>query len=131
MCVSVRVLQYIDEAESNGCKILLDGRKWAATHPMGNWVGPTLILQNSHEDPAMKDEIFGPVLSVLRVSSWQEAIDVENSNMYGNAACIYTERAASAQWFTKRFRAAMLGINIGIPVPRGSYFAVILDNCHF
>eukprot|EP01036_Dinobryon_divergens_P032058 gene32058-41575_t len=113
-----RVLQYIDEAESSGCKILLDGRKWAVSHPVGNWVGPTIILQNSREDPAMIDEIFGPVLSVLRVSSWQEAIDVENSNVYGNAACIYTERAASAQWFTKRFRAAMLGINIGIPVPR-------------
>ena len=80
-----RVLQYIDEAESSGCKILLDGRKWAVSHPVGNWVGPTIILQSSREDPAMKDEIFGPVLSVLRVSTWQEAIDVESSNVYGNA----------------------------------------------
>ena len=51
--------------------------------------------------------------------SWEEAIEVENNNPYGNAACIYTEKGANAEWFTKRFRAAMLGVNIGIPVPRG------------
>lgn len=113
-----RVLKYISEAEASGCKILLDGRAWATTHPSGNWVGPTIILQNSKDDPAIKDEIFGPVLSVLRVSSWEEAIEMENGNPYGNAACIYTEKGANAEWFTKRFRAAMLGVNIGIPVPR-------------
>lgn len=52
------------------------------------------------------------------MDSWDEAIAIENSNPYGNAACIYTERGAVAEWFTSRFRAAMLGVNIGIPVPR-------------
>ena len=66
----------------------------------------------------MQEEIFGPVLSVIRVKSWQDAIAIENSNPYGNAACIYTERGAVAEWFTSRFRAGMLGVNIGIPVPR-------------
>lgn len=78
-----------------------------------------MLLHRNRSDPAMTDEIFGPVLSVLRVSSWEEAVEVENANPYGNAACVYTEKAAYAQWFTKRFRAAMLGVNIGIPVPRG------------
>jgi len=113
-----RVLQYIDEAQSSGVQVLLDGRSWARDRPQGNWVGPTVLLHRSHSDPAMTDEIFGPVLSVLRVSSWEEAVAVENANPYGNAACVYTEKASYAQWFTKRFRAAMLGVNIGIPVPR-------------
>lgn len=66
----------------------------------------------------MQDEIFGPVLSVYRVSTREEAIAIENANPYGNAACIYTEKGANAEWFIKRFRAGMLGVNIGIPVPR-------------
>ena len=66
----------------------------------------------------MKDEIFGPVLSILKVKTYDEAIAIENSNPYGNAACVYTEKGANADYFTKRFRAAMLGVNIGIPVPR-------------
>jgi acyl-CoA reductase-like NAD-dependent aldehyde dehydrogenase len=113
-----RVLKYIDEAEANGAQILLDGRSWASSHPDGFWVGPTIILHNSATDPAMQDEIFGPVLSILKVDSWDAAIAVENNNPYGNAACIYTEKGANAEWFIKRFRAAMLGVNIGIPVPR-------------
>lgn len=54
----------------------------------------------------------------MQVSSWEEAIRIENANPYGNAACIYTERGADAEWFLKRFRASMLGVNVGIPVPR-------------
>jgi acyl-CoA reductase-like NAD-dependent aldehyde dehydrogenase len=55
---------------------------------------------------------------VINVESWQEAIEIENANPHGNAACIYTERGAHAEWFTQRFRTAMIGVNIGIPVPR-------------
>lgn len=112
-----RVLHYIADSEANGAKILLDGRSWA-TREKGFWVGPTVILHTNGEDKALKDEIFGPVLSVYRVSTREEAIAIENANPYGNAGCIYTERGCNAEWFTKRFRAAMLGVNIGIPVPR-------------
>ena len=66
----------------------------------------------------MNEEVFGPVLSVFNVASWQEAIDIENSNPFGNAAAIYTTNGGHAEWFTRRFRASMLGVNIGIPVPR-------------
>lgn len=112
-----RVLHYIADSEANGAKILLDGRSWA-NREKGFWIGPTVILHNNRDDKALKDEIFGPVLSIYRVSTREEAIAIENSNPYGNAGCIYTERGCNAEWFTKRFRAAMLGVNIGIPVPR-------------
>ncbi len=59
------LLRYIDASVSDGCRLLLDGRSWAA-NSRGFWVGPTIILQNSAEDIAMKEEIFGPVLSVLQ-----------------------------------------------------------------
>jgi malonate-semialdehyde dehydrogenase (acetylating)/methylmalonate-semialdehyde dehydrogenase len=116
-----RVLDYINEAEANGAKILLDGRSWATERAAGYWVGPTIILHSNVNDRAMKEEIFGPVLSVYCANSWDEAIAIENGNPYGNAACVYTEKGANAEWFTKRFRAAMLGVNVGIPVPRGEY----------
>lgn len=112
-----RVLKYINEAEASGVKILCDGRKWAEDKS-GFWVGPTIMLHTNPNDAALQDEIFGPVLSVIQVDTWEEAIKIENANPYGNAACIYTERGAHAEWFIKRFRAGMLGVNIGIPVPR-------------
>jgi len=116
-----RVHKYIDEGTTKyTAKLLLDGRSKTppASKTGGNWVGPTILLHTDHNDPSMTDEIFGPVLSIIRVSSWAEAIAIENGNPYGNAACIYTENGGSAQWFTGKFRAAMLGVNIGIPVPR-------------
>ena len=115
---SDRVMKYVSAAVADKtCQVLLDGRAWAEKKE-GSWFGPTIILHASAKDSALKEEIFGPVLSIIRVKTWDEAIAIENANPYGNAACIYTERGANAQWFTKRFRAAMLGVNIGIPVPR-------------
>ena len=122
VAVQCRVIAYITEAEEKGAKILLDGRSWAKTHPQGYWIGPTVILHSDKADRALHDEIFGPVLSVYHASSWDEAIAIENGNPYGNAACVYTEKGANAEWFIRRFRAAMLGVNIGIPVPRGRLF---------
>lgn len=113
-----RVLGYINDAETSGARILLDGRSWATSQPKGFWVGPTIILHTNRSDPALSEEIFGPVLSIYCVNTWEEAVEIENSNPYGNAACVYTESGANAEWFVKRFRAAMLGVNIGIPVPR-------------
>lgn len=94
----------------------MDGTCWKETR--GNWVGPTILKHSSADDAAMKDEIFGPVLSIYHVSNWAEAIKIENSNPFGNAACIYTTNGGYADWFTSRFRASMLGVNVGIPVPR-------------
>mmetsp|Transcript_1498 Transcript_1498/g.1627 ORF Transcript_1498/g.1627 Transcript_1498/m.1627 type:complete len:522 (-) Transcript_1498:184-1749(-) len=114
-----KIVKYVTEAEAGGAEILLDGRKWSSVNGgQGNWVGPTIISHSSSDDAAIKEEIFGPVLSIFRVANWAEAIQIENKNPFGNAACIYTSNGGHADWFTRRFRAAMLGVNVGIPVPR-------------
>lgn len=113
-----RILRYINEAEAGGAKVLLDGRGWAAAQAKGTWVGPTVLFHSNLKDAALQDEIFGPVLSVIQVATWDEALAVENGCPYGNAACIYTTVGAHAEWFTPRFRAGMIGVNIGVPVPR-------------
>jgi malonate-semialdehyde dehydrogenase (acetylating)/methylmalonate-semialdehyde dehydrogenase len=116
-----KIMRYINDAATyDGANILLDGRKWesAPRENGGYWIGPTIIHHKSSSDAAMKEEIFGPVLSVYHVSTWAEAIEIENSNPFGNAACIYTTNGSNADWFTRRFRASMLGVNVGIPVPR-------------
>lgn len=113
-----RIVGYINAAEKAGATILVDGRDATAEKTEGNWVRPTIILHNSTEEPGFKDEIFGPVLSVLQVKNFDEAIRIENANEYGNAASIYTSVGAHAEWFSSRFRAGMIGVNIGVPVPR-------------
>jgi len=115
-----KILSYIERSEKEGATILLDGRSWMSemANTKGNWIGPTVILHGNKADGAMNEEVFGPVLSVHHVSTWQEAIAIENANPFGNAAAIYTTNGGHAEWFLTRVRAAMLGVNIGIPVPR-------------
>jgi acyl-CoA reductase-like NAD-dependent aldehyde dehydrogenase len=110
-----KIISYIEDAENSGAKLLLDGRDWKEKHGSdgGNWIGPTIILHQSPNDKTMKEEVFGPVLSVHQVASWEEAIEIENENPFGNAASVYTTNGGSADWFTSRFRASMLGVNIG------------------
>ena len=112
-----RILGYINGAVERGAKCLVDGRSWAKDTP-GHWVGPTVLFFDSVDDPCLREEIFGPVLSVVRVDTWQKAVDIENSSPFGNAASIYTSVGAHAEWFTPRFAAGMIGVNIGVPVPR-------------
>ncbi len=98
--------------------MLLDGRDWSRPSE-GYWVGPTILLvKDLPGDPTMHEEIFGPVLSIYVCQDAQQAIDIENANPYGNAACIYTNSGGVGEWFTRRFRAGMLGVNVGVPVPR-------------
>lgn len=121
-----RIMGYIDQAEKSGAKILLDGRTWchqrnpnvADVLKQGFWVGPTVILHTNRADPALHDEIFGPVISILVAETKEECIEIQNASPYGNAACIYTQSGAVADWFTKRFHSGMMGVNIGVPVPR-------------
>merc|ERR1711971_1289760 len=114
-----RVTRYITESTKYGADILLDGRDWQSNPALKgkNWVGPTVLLHKSAHDPAMREEIFGPVLSVLEVDTLAEAIAIENSNPYGNAAAIYTTSGQRALE-TEKLSAGMIGINIGVPVPR-------------
>ncbi|OQS01257.1 methylmalonate semialdehyde dehydrogenase acylating [Achlya hypogyna] len=114
-----RIIKYIDDAEAGGATVLVDGRPWAtATKGQGYWVGPTVLLHTNPADAAMHEEIFGPVLSVYKVQSGEEALAIENASPFGNAACVYTSHGGHAEYFTRRFHAAMIGVNIGVPVPR-------------
>lgn len=115
-----RIKSYIDDAEKDGHKVLLDGREWMARYAKtgGNWLGPTVILFDDVNHKGVQDEIFGPVISVVVCKSKEEAVQIENANPYGNAACIYTSTGENALWFQKRFSAGMIGVNVGVPVPR-------------
>lgn len=113
-----KITRIIDSAEEAGAKVLLDGRSWATN--AGHWVGPTILempaSMEKHE--AMVTEIFGPVLAVHAVASCEAALKIENGDAHGNAAAVYTRSGATADFFAKRFNAAMIGVNIGVPVPR-------------
>lgn len=110
-----RINKYIEETEG---KILLDGRGWKAKQGKGFWIGPTVILHTNPNEAAMREEIFGPVISIYVAKTKDEAIAIENGNPYGNAACIYTTSGVTSSWFTSRFSAGMIGVNVGVPVPR-------------
>ncbi len=114
-----RIENYITEAEAAGAKILVDGRgATVPDKPGGHYVGPTLIDGVQPSQACACEEIFGPVLSVIRVATLAEALAIENANPYGNAASIYTTSGATARFFEGRANAGMIGINIGVPVPR-------------
>lgn len=114
-----RITKFIDEAEDSGAKILIDGRGIKVKgKDNGFYVGPTLVDNVGAEMPCAREEIFGPVLSIIRVETLDEAIAIENQNPYGNAASIFTSNGRTAREFEYRANAGMIGINIGIPVPR-------------
>jgi len=115
-----RISGYIDRAEAKGAKVLLDGRKNVAPDASkgGHWIGPCIIDHASPDHEAACDEIFGPTLTIIRCKTLDEALDIENQNLYGNAAAIYTTSPLAAHAFAERASAGMLGVNIGVPVPR-------------
>lgn len=124
-----RIRGYIDDAEKRGAKIVLDGRGQKGTDS-GYWVGPTIIDNASTELPAVREEIFGPVLTVVRVPNLETAIELENSNPYGNASSIYTTSGDIARRVMQSVDAGMCGVNIGVPVPREPFgFGGWNDSC--
>jgi len=124
-----RITRYIDEAEKQGAKIVLDGRGKKGNDG-GYWVGPTIIDQATPEMPAARDEIFGPVLTVVRVPNLEKAIEIENANPYGNASSVYTTSGDIARRVMQHVDAGMCGVNIGVPVPREPFgFGGWNDSC--
>ncbi|MBL7665724.1 MAG: CoA-acylating methylmalonate-semialdehyde dehydrogenase [Bacteriovoracaceae bacterium] len=119
-----RINNYITQAEKMGAKILVDGRNAKPSNSdmsgleNGYWVGPTLLDNVSPDMPAGCEEIFGPVLSIVRVKTLEEALKIENNNPYGNAASIFTTNGANAQYLFRNANAGMNGVNVGVPVPR-------------
>jgi malonate-semialdehyde dehydrogenase (acetylating) / methylmalonate-semialdehyde dehydrogenase len=118
-----KVASYIDAGEADGAKIVVDGRQVSANGGKdGFWLGPTLIDHVTREMSVYTDEIFGPVLSVVRVETYDEALDLINSNPYGNGTAIFTNDGGAARRFQNEVQVGMIGINVPIPVPM-AYFS--------
>ncbi|TDZ93506.1 CoA-acylating methylmalonate-semialdehyde dehydrogenase [Mycobacteroides salmoniphilum] len=117
-----KVATYVAAGELDGAKVVLDGRTVdAAGEGCGFWLGPTLI---DHVQPHMSvytDEIFGPVLSVVRVQTYEQALALINDNPYGNGTAIFTENGGAARAFQSDVHVGMIGINVPIPVPVAFY----------
>jgi len=114
-----RIENYITEAENDGAKILVDGRNYKVEgKENGFYVGPTVIDYVRPDMRIAKEEVFGPVLSILRTKDLDEALEIENNSNYGNAAAVFTQSGGLARYVTDRASAGMIGVNIGVPVPR-------------
>ncbi|MBC7693501.1 MAG: CoA-acylating methylmalonate-semialdehyde dehydrogenase [Methylotenera sp.] len=110
----------IAQAEVEGAEVILDGRKVAAPagQENGHWLAPTILDHVKPGTHAATDELFGPVLSVIRCKTLSEALEIENSSPFGNAASVFTANGAVADRVAQEAKAGMIGVNIGVPVPR-------------
>jgi malonate-semialdehyde dehydrogenase (acetylating)/methylmalonate-semialdehyde dehydrogenase len=114
-----RIEKYITEAEHQGAKILVDGRGAKVEgKENGTYVGPTVIDHVKPDMAVAREEIFGPVLSIMRTETVDEAIAIENKNPYGNAASVFTQNGGYARYVVEKASAGMIGVNVGVPVPR-------------
>ncbi|MFT5167509.1 MAG: malonate-semialdehyde dehydrogenase (acetylating)/methylmalonate-semialdehyde dehydrogenase [Saprospiraceae bacterium] len=114
-----RIEAYITEAEQQGAKVLVDGRNVSIPGKEGGfYVGPTIIDHVTPDMKVAKEEIFGPVISIIRAKDLDEAISIENSSTYGNAAAVFTQSGGLAKRVMEKANAGMVGVNIGVPVPR-------------
>ena len=114
-----RIENYITQAEKAGAKIIVDGRNTKVVgKENGTYVGPTVIDFVTPEMSVAKEEIFGPVISIMRTNTVDEALAIENANPYGNAASVFTQNGAMARYIMEKASAGMVGVNVGVPVPR-------------
>jgi malonate-semialdehyde dehydrogenase (acetylating)/methylmalonate-semialdehyde dehydrogenase len=117
-----RVVGYIDKGVQEGARLILDGRGIKVQgYPQGCFVGPTVFDQVKPGMLIARDEIFGPVVSIINVKTLDEAIDLIHSSPYGNAACIFTSSGNAARQFRYRVKAGNIGINIGIAAPMAMF----------
>jgi malonate-semialdehyde dehydrogenase (acetylating) / methylmalonate-semialdehyde dehydrogenase len=115
-----KVASYIDSGREQGATVVVDGRETAPDGD-GFFLGVTLLDDVTPEMDAYKDEIFGPVLGVTRVGSYDEAVRLVNENPYGNGTAIFTRDGGAARQFQFEVEAGMVGINVPIPVPVAYY----------
>ena len=119
-----RILGFIEEAEKAGAKVLLDGRNPKVeggdpgSGPGGYYLGPTIIDHVTQDMRISQEEVFGPVISIIRAKDLDAGIAIENASPYGNAAAVFTQSGGNARQVMERASAGMIGVNIGVPVPR-------------
>ena len=114
-----RIEQYITDAEKDGATILVDGRNTIVKgKENGTYIGPTVIDHVKPEMSVATEEIFGPVISIIRTKTVDEALAIEKANPYGNAASVFTHNGGMARYIIDRASAGMIGVNVGVPVPR-------------
>lgn len=115
-----RTFSYIEKGITEGAKLSLDGRQ--GIPDKGYFVGPTIFEEVSTDMSIWKDEIFAPVLSVIKVKNLQEGVDIANRSSFANGACIFTNNASAIRYFRENIDGGMLGINLGVPAPM-AFFA--------
>ena len=110
----------IAQAEKEGASLILDGRKAGdpGNYAGGNWLAPTILDNVKPGTHAHVTELFGPVLSIIRCKTVEEALKIQNSSEYGNAVSVFTQNGAVAEEVATKGQAGMVGVNIGVPVPR-------------
>ncbi|WP_454197202.1 CoA-acylating methylmalonate-semialdehyde dehydrogenase [Nocardia sp. Marseille-Q1738] len=123
-----KVRGYVESAEADGATLVVDGRAVAADDggtdidvSGGFWLGPTLVDHVTPDMSVYRDEIFGPVLSVVRVETYDQALELVNANPYGNGTAIFTNDGGAARRFQNEVEVGMVGINVPIPVPMAYY----------
>jgi malonate-semialdehyde dehydrogenase (acetylating)/methylmalonate-semialdehyde dehydrogenase len=118
-----KVASYLDGGVAEGATLAVDGRM----HPViggeadGFWLGPSVLDHVTPEMSCYRDEIFGPVLSVVRVPSYDDAVRLVSDNPYGNGVAIYTNDGGAGRWFVSEVEVGMVGVNVPIPVPMAYY----------
>lgn len=117
-----KVASYIDIAKNDGAKVVVDGREQSFDGaPEGFWLGPTLIDNVSTSSKVYTEEIFGPVLSIVRVKTYNEGVELINSGAFGNGTAIFTNDGGAARRFQNEIEVGMVGVNVPIPVPVAYY----------
>jgi malonate-semialdehyde dehydrogenase (acetylating) / methylmalonate-semialdehyde dehydrogenase len=117
-----RVASYVERGEAEGATMVVDGRGLTVDdRPDGFWLGPTLIDHVQTDMTVYRDEIFGPVLTVVRAGSYDEAVRLVNENAFGNGVALFTRDGGAARRFQFEIEAGMVGINVPIPVPMAYY----------
>jgi len=117
-----KVASYIDAGDKEGARLVVDGRNPTVKGgPQGFWLGPTLFDNVTPSMSIYKEEIFGPVLSIVRVKSYDEGLALINAHQYGNGTAIFTNDGGAARRFQNEVQVGMVGINVPIPVPTAYY----------
>ncbi|MFK0005279.1 aldehyde dehydrogenase family protein, partial [Paenarthrobacter sp. NPDC090522] len=117
-----KVASYIDVAMADGAKVVVDGRHVKVDgDENGFWLGPTLIDDVPVTSRVYTEEIFGPVLAIVRVKSYEEGLDLINNGAFGNGTAIFTNDGGAARRFQNEVEVGMVGINVPIPVPVAYY----------